>query len=406
MPQITCQVPEPTIDDYHWLVGQQAKPYLDEAASSGLSFVALTKRLRAALSPERTHLVLEQVELRDRARAKFSQPENMFFTRKLLEQSTDEQIAAYKASRFPKNRPIADLCCGIGGDALALARRGPCLAVDRDPVATLLVKANCRSLAAGQLSSEAADVRAIVERLDCAAWHIDPDRRAGARRTSQVMYCEPSVDVIQALLRRVDTGAIKLAPGAQVPDDSFENAPVELEWIGSRRECRQQVVWLGSLARHPGRRTATLVDRQGEGHSFTGDAELMVDVSAPGRYLFVPDSTLFASRLAGALADQLQLRATSGGLSYYTADEYRESELLETFEVQELLNLDVKRVKQLLRERNVGSLEIKARGVEVDPAELRKKLQPRGSESATLLIFRSGKDVVAAVARRLEPARR
>ena len=209
-------MPELTIDDYRWLVSEQSLPYLDDAASSDQSFVALAKRLRAALSPERTHLVLEQVELRERARMKFSRPEKMFFTRKLLEQSTDEQIAGYKASRFPKDRPIADLCCGVGGDSLALARRGPCLAVDRDPVAALLVDANCRSLAAGELSSEVADVRLVVERLNCQAWHIDPDRRATARRTSQVMYCEPGLDVMHALLRRVDAGAIKLAPGAQL----------------------------------------------------------------------------------------------------------------------------------------------------------------------------------------------
>ncbi|MDA1051709.1 MAG: hypothetical protein O3C40_14665 [Planctomycetota bacterium] len=394
-------MPEPTIHDYRWLVGELAQPYLDDATSSAMSLVALTTRLRAALSHERTHLVLEQVELRERARAKFSQPEKMFFTRKLLEQSTDEQIARYKASHFPSGQPIADLCCGIGGDSLALVRRGPCLAVDRDPVATLIVEANCRALEAGELSCEVADVRSLVERLDCAAWHIDPDRRVSAQRTSQAMYSEPSPDVIQALRQHVAAGAIKLAPGAELPDDWNEIALLELEWIGSRRECRQQVVWLGNLARHPGGRTATVIDRHEECHSFTGDAELEVDVAEPGRYLFVPDSTLLASRLAGALADQLQLRATSYGLSYYTADEYRESPLLDAFEIVELLNLDVKRLKRLLRERRVGTLEIKVRGVEIDPAELRKKLQPKGSASATLLVFRSFDEVKVAVAQRV-----
>ena len=133
------------------------------------------------------------------------------------------------------------------------------------------------------------------------------------------------------------------------------------------------------------------MDRQGESHSFTGDAELEVDVSLPGRYLFVPNSTLFASRLAGALADQLRLRATSYGLSYYTADEYCQSPLLEAFEVHELLNLDMKRLKRLLRERKVGSLEIKARGVEIDPAELRRKLQPKGARMRRFWSFVAAK---------------
>jgi len=395
-------VPEPTIEDYRWLVGEQAQPYFDDVKSSGVSFVALTKRLRADLSPERTHLVLEQIDLRERARAKFSRPEKMFFTRKLLEQSTDDQIASHKASRFPSGQPIADLCCGIGGDTLALLGRGPCLAVDRDPVAMLLVEANCRALDAGKLSCEVVDVRSFVEGMQCAAWHIDPDRRVATQRTSQAVYSEPSLDVLQKLFQRVAAGAIKLAPGADPSGDWHDDGSLELEWIGSRRECRQQVVWLGALALHAGQRTATIVGRQGESHSFTGNAELEVDVSAPGRYLYVPDSTLLASRLAGALADQLQLYATSYGLSYYTADELQDSPLLEVFEIDELMNLDVKRLKRLLRERKVGILEIKVRGLEIDPAELRKKLQPKGSESATLLIFRSGEDVKVAVAQRRE----
>ncbi|MCA9142508.1 MAG: hypothetical protein H6821_07805 [Planctomycetaceae bacterium] len=394
-------MPEPSLEDYHWLVSEQAQPYLDDAATSGVSFVALTKRLRADLTPQRTHLILEQVELRDRARAKFSRPEKMFFTRKLLEQSTDEQIASYKASRFPSDQPVADLCCGIGGDALALAKRGPCLAVDRDPVATLLTEVNSHTLGLSNLSSEVADVHSLIERLDSAAWHIDPDRRVAAQRTSQAVYSEPSLDVIQSLHQRIGAGAIKLAPSAELADDWIDEKAVELEWIGSRRECRQQVVWLGSLAQNAGLRTATVVDRNDENASFTGEVDIEVDVSAPGRFLYVPDSTLLASHLAGALAADLQLKGTSYGLSYYTADEFRDSPLLEVFEISELLNLDMKRLKRLLRERNVGTLEIKVRGVEVDPAELRKKLQPKGSASATLLVFRSYDEVKVAVAHRM-----
>ena len=45
-----------------------------------------------------------------------------FFTPVGWEQATDELIAAYKASRFPADGPVADLCCGIGGDLLVLAR--------------------------------------------------------------------------------------------------------------------------------------------------------------------------------------------------------------------------------------------------------------------------------------------
>ncbi|MCA9120771.1 MAG: hypothetical protein H6822_32475 [Planctomycetaceae bacterium] len=396
-------MPEPTIDDYRWLVSEYARPFLDEANSSATSYVALNKRLRRDLTSVRTHLVLEQVELRERARAKFSQPEHMFFTRKLLEQSTDEWIAGYKASRFPKGQPVADLCCGIGGDSLALAGRGPCVAIDRDSIATLLVEANCRALDASDLTCEVADVLSIVEGLSCSAWHIDPDRRVAKQRTSQAVYSEPSLDVIHRLYQEVNNGAIKLAPGAELNDDWIEEETVELEWIGSRRECRQQVVWLGGLARRVGQRTATIVHRQDESHSFTGDADREVDVAVPGRFIYAPASTLLAARLDAALAEQLQLRATSYGVCYYSADQYCDSPLFDVFKVDELMNLDVKKLRLLLRDRRVGMLEIKVRGVEIDPANLRKRLQLKGNMNASLLVFRNEGEVKVAVCHRYAP---
>ena len=73
------------LDDYRWLVSEQARPWLDRATTDNRSTVQVASSLRKDLSAERTHLVLEQVELRQRARAKFPQPEKMFFTRKGLD---------------------------------------------------------------------------------------------------------------------------------------------------------------------------------------------------------------------------------------------------------------------------------------------------------------------------------
>ena len=141
------------------------------------STVSLVRDLRRELSPERTHLVLEQVELRRRARAKFAAAEKMFFTAVGFEQATDEFVARYKAGRFAAGGAVADLCCGIGGDLLALAARGPACGVDRDPVVTLLAAANVLAVVPQSVVSfSAADVETFDVR-ECAAWHIDPDRR-------------------------------------------------------------------------------------------------------------------------------------------------------------------------------------------------------------------------------------
>ena len=130
----------------------RASPWLEQAAADARTLVALTQSLRSAIGSVRTHLVLELVDLRNRAKAKFRHAERMFFTRRLLEQATDERIAAYKAARFPAGQPVADLCCGLGGDLVALAGRAVTAGVDRDPVALLYAEANCR--ASGVAGSE------------------------------------------------------------------------------------------------------------------------------------------------------------------------------------------------------------------------------------------------------------
>jgi hypothetical protein len=72
-----------------------------EAEDDPDSLLKTTVALRRDLGTARTHLVIAQIQLRRRAKAKFSQAERMFFTRQLLEQATDEQISTYKATRFP-----------------------------------------------------------------------------------------------------------------------------------------------------------------------------------------------------------------------------------------------------------------------------------------------------------------
>ena len=177
----------------------------------------------------------------------------MFFTPLGLEQATDEFVAAYKASRFPPAQAVADLCCGLGGDLLALAARGAATGVDRDPVTALLAEANAPASAPILVADATA-----VDLRGCSAWHIDPDRRPTGRRTTRVELHEPGPEVIDRLRAARPEGAVKLAPAATLPEAWPQEA--ELEWIGRATECRQLVCWFGALAGEPGRRRATIVD--------------------------------------------------------------------------------------------------------------------------------------------------
>jgi hypothetical protein len=360
---------------------------------------AAVQSLRQKIGNNRTRLVLQQLELRRRARPKFSHAQRMFFTERLLEQSSEELIAEYKARRFPAGARIADLCTGIGGDLMGLARHGRAVAIDRDPLAIRLARANCEAVgvaAAGFVVADAAQID--LSRFD--AWHIDPDRRSGNGRSSRPELSDPGTETLERLLEQQPSAAMKLAPAAVLPEQWKQIA--ELEWVGTRRECRQQIAFFGSLARTPGRHAATVLDHAGVACSFSGtpDQEPEVDETA-GSFVYEPHAALLASRLAGHFALESGLRALARGVAYFSSNRRLSTPLAAGFEVIEVIPLDRKRLKQTLRSKGIGRLEVKVRGVPIDPQVLTKELRGTGSESATILIASLNRRVTAVLARRL-----
>src|ERR1700746_2210369 len=83
--------------------------------------LALAVRLRRDYPADLVAAATAQHELRLAAGAKFGRAMEMLFTRAGYEQSSSEPIARHRAARFGDTSRIADLCCGIGGDLIALA---------------------------------------------------------------------------------------------------------------------------------------------------------------------------------------------------------------------------------------------------------------------------------------------
>jgi hypothetical protein len=391
-------VNQPLIDDFLWLTSADASPYLEQAAASSAELVRQAQTLRTRLSAERTHLVLEQVSLRDRAREKFTRASQMFFTPTLLEQATEERIAAYKGQRFPAGPVITDLGCGLGGDLIGLATRGPVLGVDRNPVATILAQTNARVYTNREIGLRVADVHELLDEMD-SLWHIDPDRRPTGQRSTHAELFEPSVAALEHLLARYPHGAIKLAAATPVPNPW--EAVAEREWIGSRRECRQQVAWFGSLALFPASHRATVIESDGSSYSVAGQPDLSLPVSnSIQSFLFEPHAAVLAAQLAGNLALLHGLAFLAKGIAYLTGETPVASPLLSCFSVLEVLPFDLRKLRAALATRRVGRLEIKVRGVDVDPNRLRQKLRPRGDEELTMFITGPHSHIRAVFAKR------
>jgi hypothetical protein len=430
------------LDDYIWLISQDADPWLVDLARDQRPVHQQLARLRKRLTKARAQLVVQQVALRRRAVCKFGPwGERMFFTDIGLQQATDRWLAAYKAGRFPQSVTVHDLCCGIGGDLQGLASRGiparsqvpmthqlGCQTIGWDlcEQQVLLAEANLRVIPKQAREHRTVTRTGDVETLQLppgVMWHIDPDRRPQQRRSTQMEYHRPGPALVARLLASHPDGAIKLAPACQVPMNWSESA--ELEWISRDRECRQLVVWFGNLANGAGQRRATTLSRRPTlssalteqevgnpprdplaihsfvGHSLVGQADRSLPIAQTlGLYLFDPDPAVLAANLLGELAHQQGLLALVPGGAYLTADHPASDPLLACFEVLEQFPLRIKPLAKFLAACDIGRLEIKKRGIHLDPTVLRKQLRLRGTRSATLLLTRLGQREIAILAQR------
>ncbi|MCK6068039.1 MULTISPECIES: class I SAM-dependent methyltransferase [Microbacterium] len=378
---------------------------LDEVGEVGSTadVARVVSQLRAAgHSPDLVSAVVGQARLRVRARAKFGDfAARMLFTRAGLEQATRLSVAARHAGRFRAAgiERVADLGSGIGGDALGFAGLGlGVVAVDADEVTAAIAAYNLApfgdAVTVQHGTAEAADLSGVQ-----AVW-LDPARRtAGHTETTRVRAGDysPPLEWAFDLLARMP-GGMKLGPAF---DRDALPADVEAQWVSADGSTIELVLWSGSLAR-PGVRRAALVTRGDDAWELTagGDAE-DVPVRPLGAFVHEPDGAVIRARLIGEAARQLQAGMLAPGMAYLTSDEALTSPFVTSFRVREEVPFDTRALARALRERGIGTLEIKKRGVDVDPAVLRTKLKLRGDDAATLILTRVGSRRLALLADRV-----
>lgn len=379
----------------HWLVSAAAEPLLALAqAESDPGSLGAGTRMRALTTPERAAAVLSQVALRRRARAKFgSAAEALFFTPVGLEQATRGGVAVRRAARFAAAgaSAVIDLGCGIGADALACRDRGLRVApVERDPVTAVLASAN---LGVEVTVSEAQAAWPLLAAADPdAGVFADPARRTGAGRTWRVEDLSPPWDFAIGLLTGQRPAALKLGPG--VPHRLVPPA-ADAEWVSDAGTVVECALWAGPGA-VPGRRAAVV-----DGVELVASGAPSAEVSAPQAYVYEPDGAVVRAGLTDELAGLLRADRLDPHAAYLTAPHHLPTTFADAFALAEVLPFDEKVLRGWVRERGIGALEIKKRGLDVDPAALRRRLKPRGRESATIILTPTPQGALAMICARV-----
>jgi THUMP domain-like/Methyltransferase domain len=357
--------------------------------------LAAASRMRARCGPELAAAALTQVALRRQAKAKFGEAAvEMFFTRAGLEQATRPEVADYHASRFlgAGVRRIIDIGCGIGSDAMAFVRAGfEVVAVEVDPATAAVARANL----AGRAEVICADATQVAGQLiePGVAVFCDPARRNDRGRVWRVADFAPPWSLVAGLLDGTRTTGVKLGPA--LPHSLIPEA-AEAEWITHRGETVEVALWAGPVA-NPGQRSALVMPNT----RLTALKGPPLTVRELGRYLYEPAGAVIRAGAISELGSQLGAGLLHPEVAYLTSDHLCGTPFATAFELRRRLPFHLKALRAWVREAQIGVLEIKKRGIDVDPADLRKRLRLAGPNTATLVISPTHKGAIGAIVERV-----
>lgn len=364
-----------------------------------------TSLRKQGLEPDVAAGLLTQAQLRQEASAKFGPfADDMLFTRDGLAQATRLPVAAHHAGRMVSSEDpgtIADLGCGIGADALAFAGLGATLlAVDSDEVTAAIAAFNLRhfdTVTVEHSRAQDVDLRGVD-----ALW-LDPARRKGtksdgqARRLDDPEAFSPPLSWAFNAAQHVDSAGIKLGPALAhelIPDGW------EAQWVSHDGDVVEVALYRGAAQRRTGR-SALLMSPAGAAE--VSEADLPADgvdaerIGTVGEYLFEPDGSIVRAGLVTALCEPLGAHRISAPIAYLSGDRPAAgvaARMVRQWRVAEVLPAGLKALRRALVERGIGSVTIKKRGADIDPAQVRRQLKLPAGEPATLVFTRVGEDHV------------
>jgi SAM-dependent methyltransferase len=373
------------LDAFRWLLTPAGQELLERAHAldpDGTAALRAGEQLRRTYDADRVAAALTLLDLRARAVPKFGElASRMYFTPDGLEQATRLSVATHRAGRMSAVGPasLVDLGCGIGGDLIAFSRAGILTAgIDLDPLRVAVAQANLDALGlAGAVRLGDATT------LDTATFDVvfaDPARRTGAGRSFDVDAWLPPWSFVVRLLQ--GRACVKVAPG--IPH-SLVPEGVEAEWVSDHGEVKEAALWSDALA--SARRRATVIGDGGLA-TLTEDDDPGGEVRALGTFLYEPDGAVIRAGLVTAVAAGVAGGLLDTKIAYVTSDESFRTPFARGYRVLEELPYREKQLKAALRERGIGSLTIKKRGVSVVPDQLRKRLALAGDRDATLVLTR------------------
>jgi len=369
-----------SLETLEFLLSDDGSELLRVAKQLHGTLVQRIAALRKRYPADAASAAMELLDLRDRARKKFTKADEMFFTREALEQASGESISSYRSERYSPDTRVLEIGCGIGGDTIHLAKRCFVTAVDSDPIRLKMAERNAQVYGVAERVTFVCEKAGNIQ-LDADAAFVDPSRRFEGKRSTSLKEMSPSLDFLHKLLRHIPNCGIKLSPATD--DIELESFGGEIEFISDSGECKEAVIWLGDL-KSASKRATILPKRDTLVQGRAGQSPLQ----DPSNYLYEPDPCVIRSHLIDQVAGSIGAGRIDDQIAFLTSEFLVETPFARAFRIVESLPFNLRVVNQHLRELDAGRVIVKKRGVPFEPKDIESRLKKSGRKEYVLVATR------------------
>lgn len=419
-------VSESTADELAGVLTPEGFKLLNQLWRSGdyasTDTLKLAETLRAdGYQPNVVNSVLTQLKLRTQAEAKFGPfVDQMIFTDAGLQQATALQVAAHHARRFAQAAvdEVIDLGAGLGADALAIA------GLDINVTAVELDETTAAATTINLMPFPHANVQ-VADATDWVQHHpaepstvrgfwLDPARRKtlshGTVRIFDPEAFSPPLSFVEELANAGHALGVKLGPALS---HDVIPASAEAQWVSLHGSVVEAVLWFNMAQRGDVRRAALVITASETVELTTstnfGESPTVPVVGVEGAtgYLYEPNGAVIRAGMVtdlmveqfmgGDSSDAAAGRQLDEHIAYFCSDSLVSTPFASAYRIVEVLPYKIKTLRRYIKESAVTRLDIKKRGVDVSPEELRRTLmqsmnstKPASGKHLTLVLTRVG----------------
>ncbi|MDP8269160.1 MAG: methyltransferase domain-containing protein [Candidatus Tenebribacter davisii] len=330
--------------------------------------------------------MLSQIKLQKRNIKKIPIAGEILFTQLGAQQASSCELAKYHELKFKDYNIIADLCCGIGIDLMHIAKdKEQVYAVDLDADTLRIAEFNCKNRDLNNINFKLGSAEEFDQQVE--AIFIDPDRRMDSNRRINPEEYSPPFHKIMELRKITPNIAVKLSPAIDykkliLPVDST------LEFISEDGVLKEILLCMGKLSNENCSRKAILLPS----NMTLQNSDEKIKVSEIKKYLFEPDAAIIRAGLVQELGLIINYNLIDTKLALLTGSKVTHIKFGKLYEVELIINYDLKKVRKYVRDNEIGELIIKTRGFPESVEKFRKKIKLKGKRSVIMFILRKGNE--------------